>query len=98
MLSKPTQADDAHGRPGGGATARVAAPVPRSREDHPVTAGRGSRPRLGRGVLTDFDVRTLDDVVQATRLATPATWPEQLYARYLDPAPVKAVLHNAVEA
>lgn len=45
-----------------------------------------------------FDVRTLDDVVQAARLATPDTWPEQLYARYLDPAPVKAVLHNAVEA
>lgn len=60
-----------------------------------MTAGRGSRSRHGRGVLTDFDVRTLDDVVQATRLATPATWPEQLYARYLDPAPVKAVLHNA---
>lgn len=45
-----------------------------------------------------FDVRTLDDVVQATRLATSDTLPEQLYARYLDPTPVKTALHDAVEA
>ena len=45
-----------------------------------------------------FDVRTLDDVVQAARLATTEPWPDGLYARYLDPAPVNTTLQDAMNA
>ena len=44
-----------------------------------------------RRCLTDtdtFDVRTLDDVVQAARLATADPWPAQVHERYLDPTQV----------
>ncbi|MHA6779659.1 PGN_0703 family putative restriction endonuclease [Pseudonocardia saturnea] len=46
-----------------------------------------------RRYLTDvetFDARTLDDVVQAARLVSPASWPDDVYARYLDPTLVNA--------
>lgn len=45
-----------------------------------------------------FDVRTLDDLVHAARLSTTASWPDDVYARYLDPAPVTHVLHTTTEA
>ena len=44
-----------------------------------------------RRFLTDtdtFDVRTLDDMIQAIRLATTDQWPGQVYERYLDPTTV----------
>ena len=44
-----------------------------------------------RRCLTDtdtFDVRSLDDVVQAVRLATTDQWPTEVHERYLDPMPV----------
>ncbi|MHA6779641.1 hypothetical protein ACVGOW_01365 [Pseudonocardia saturnea] len=48
-----------------------------------------------RRCLTDaetFDARTLDDVVQAARLVSPASWPDDVYARYLDPDLVNATI------
>lgn len=39
-----------------------------------------------------FDARTLDDVVQAARLTSPASWPDDVYARYLDPTLVNATI------
>ena len=45
-----------------------------------------------------FDVRTLDEIVQAARLATTEPWPDDVYARYLDPAPVNTALKDAVTA
>jgi hypothetical protein len=46
-------------------------------------------------VVDTFDVRTLDEVVQAARLATSDSWPDQFYARYVDPASVNAALKDA---
>ena len=50
-----------------------------------------------RHCLTDgrtFDARTLDEVVQAARLATTSTWPHDVHARYLDPALVNSVIEE----
>jgi hypothetical protein len=38
-----------------------------------------------------FDARTLDEVVQAIRLATGGGWIDAVYDRYLDPAPVRSL-------
>ncbi|WP_181778839.1 PGN_0703 family putative restriction endonuclease [Pseudonocardia pini] len=41
---------------------------------------------------TTFDARTLDDLVQAARLAAPRSWPDTVHARYMDPALVDSVV------
>lgn len=51
-----------------------------------------------RHCLTDsatFDVRTLDELVQAVRLATDDPWADAVYERYLDPQPVSNALGRA---
>jgi hypothetical protein len=45
-----------------------------------------------------FEVRTLDDIVQAARLATTEPWPDDVYARYLDPTLVNTALKNVMKA
>ena len=53
------------------------------------------RRQSNRRCLTDtdtFDVRSLDDVVQAIRLAATNHWPGQVHERYLDPTPVNDTL------
>jgi hypothetical protein len=48
-----------------------------------------------RHCLTDprsFDARTLEELVHALRLTTEDMWPEAVYERYLNPAPVVRVI------
>jgi hypothetical protein len=42
-----------------------------------------------------FHARTLDEVVQAARLASSDSWTDEVFARYLDPTPVNAALKGA---
>lgn len=41
---------------------------------------------------TTFDARTLDELVHAVRHTTSDPWITQVHERYLDPAPIKALL------
>ena len=52
-----------------------------------------------RRCLTDgetFDARTVDEVVQAARIASPDSWPDDVYTRYLDPTLVNAAITSGL--